>query len=307
MKNECFIVRDLLPLYAEGMTSPETAEFVSAHLAECEACRSELAQTKDSEAPQRDESSAAPLMRIRKTLRRKRIRTAALAVVMALAIFASAFAVLDAPEYLPYSEGLVSVRPTGEGELLLEFGDGVTDFDYSIYPDPDGGERRYCEVEAWTSLWDKWFSGDTGRKSAVIDTAPQHPVTVYYTPNNGGESVTVYGDDGGDGGMIVLPRYALAVYPVLAAAAELVLCLLWLLLKRCDGARRLLRRLIPYPVLYIVAQLIVSGFSESTYSMTRDFLLAVFISLLLYCAVLLVQDLRQMKKEAQALDMPKTE
>ena len=32
MNQECSIVRDLLPLYAERLTSPETAAFVEKHL-----------------------------------------------------------------------------------------------------------------------------------------------------------------------------------------------------------------------------------------------------------------------------------
>ena len=39
MKNECNIVRDILPLYVEDMVSEETAKFVKEHLVECENCR----------------------------------------------------------------------------------------------------------------------------------------------------------------------------------------------------------------------------------------------------------------------------
>ena len=39
MKNECYIVRDILPLYVEDMVSEETAKFVKEHLAECINCR----------------------------------------------------------------------------------------------------------------------------------------------------------------------------------------------------------------------------------------------------------------------------
>ena len=38
MKNECNIVRDLLPLYIENMASPESAQFVEAHLSKCPEC-----------------------------------------------------------------------------------------------------------------------------------------------------------------------------------------------------------------------------------------------------------------------------
>lgn len=42
MKNECKIISDLLPLYAEDIVCEETEEFVKNHLSECEACKKEF-------------------------------------------------------------------------------------------------------------------------------------------------------------------------------------------------------------------------------------------------------------------------
>ena len=42
VKTECSVVRDLLPLYVEDLVSPETARYVTSHLAECPACQKEL-------------------------------------------------------------------------------------------------------------------------------------------------------------------------------------------------------------------------------------------------------------------------
>lgn len=42
MKDECYIVRDLLSLYAEDMLSDETAQFVANHLENCPECKTEL-------------------------------------------------------------------------------------------------------------------------------------------------------------------------------------------------------------------------------------------------------------------------
>ena len=46
MKNECSIVRDLLPLYVENMLSSESADFVNEHLKECHSCLRELESLK---------------------------------------------------------------------------------------------------------------------------------------------------------------------------------------------------------------------------------------------------------------------
>ncbi len=37
--SNCNIVRDLLPLYLDGETSPESSEMVKSHLEECDECR----------------------------------------------------------------------------------------------------------------------------------------------------------------------------------------------------------------------------------------------------------------------------
>ena len=50
MKNECSIVRDLLPLYAEGMLSEDSAAFVKEHLDTCKECRA-LSAGEEPSAP----------------------------------------------------------------------------------------------------------------------------------------------------------------------------------------------------------------------------------------------------------------
>ena len=47
MRNECNIIRDILPLYAEDMVSPDTVSYVEEHLKSCEACRREYEQAKE--------------------------------------------------------------------------------------------------------------------------------------------------------------------------------------------------------------------------------------------------------------------
>lgn len=46
MKNECTIIRDILPLYIDKMVSEDTIAFVEEHLEKCAACRTELEKMK---------------------------------------------------------------------------------------------------------------------------------------------------------------------------------------------------------------------------------------------------------------------
>lgn len=45
---ECDIIADLLPIYLENVTKPETNCFIEEHLAECESCRQNYEWMKDS-------------------------------------------------------------------------------------------------------------------------------------------------------------------------------------------------------------------------------------------------------------------
>lgn len=292
MKNECSIVRDLLPLYAEDMLSPETSEFVAEHLNGCDGCRKEFERTKEPKPTHCDVSDAAPLKLIRKRLYLKRIGTAACAVVLALALFVSAFAVLDAPEYLQYSQGLVTVEEL-DGGLKLSFGKGVTDFDFRTYADPDDPDHLLCSVEAWTSTWDRWLGKSA--KTTVIGTENAESVTVYYTPNNGSDDVLLYGDTNGNEGSVTLPRLTPGYLLILALCAEALLWLLFLVFRKNTAVKPILSYLLPYPVLYVAAQLLVVGISFASYSMPRDFFLSLFISLLLYCGLLLYLGLRRLR------------
>ena len=47
MKNECSIIRDLLPLYVEELVSEETGTYIEEHLRTCAECKTELAKLKE--------------------------------------------------------------------------------------------------------------------------------------------------------------------------------------------------------------------------------------------------------------------
>lgn len=46
MRNECNIIRDILPLYIDEIVSEDTISFVEEHLEKCAACRAELENMK---------------------------------------------------------------------------------------------------------------------------------------------------------------------------------------------------------------------------------------------------------------------
>ena len=90
MKNECSIVRDLLPLYAEGMLSPDTKAFVAEHLQLCPECGREFESMELSAAAPETEDAALPALRALKKKMRKRTLCTVLITVLALSALAGA-------------------------------------------------------------------------------------------------------------------------------------------------------------------------------------------------------------------------
>ncbi len=127
--NECSIVRDLLPLYLEGMLSEETDSFVKAHLSHCPQCAAELAamQTKSgTPADHRGENlaEAAGITTVRKKLRRK---TAAVILVTVLCLSVFAFLISRFPVYHLANMGGVSHFYTARELAMLSYSGSSAD------------------------------------------------------------------------------------------------------------------------------------------------------------------------------------
>ena len=60
MRTECSLVGDLLPLYVEELVSPETAQFIREHLAQCPECQAGLDGMQGGTLPSAIERLVAP-------------------------------------------------------------------------------------------------------------------------------------------------------------------------------------------------------------------------------------------------------
>lgn len=132
MKNECSIIRDILPLYVEDMVSDDTASFVKEHLENCPACQEELAKLKSSagiELVSKDtmlaqENAAAPLKTLKRKLRRKQIITMTVSFLVAAVLIGGAVFVLFSWGVPTSSEGIkveTEIQYSETGYLNQEF------------------------------------------------------------------------------------------------------------------------------------------------------------------------------------------
>lgn len=317
MRKECSIVRDLLPLYVEDMVSADTGEFVKEHLEGCEECRKEyerMKQTKAGEERWKEENrkeeaagraDVAPLVNLKRKLWKKKVQTILCTCLFVIALFVSAFAVLSIPEYFSYKENLFEITENGDESITITFDERVTD--YRCVADAYGGPEevttegvRYYQIEAWTSLWSKWFSKG-GVQSVTIRKADEKEISVYYTSNDGREDVCVYGKPVTSGGVVTLPRLVLGYYFVLAVVCEVVLLGIWLLVRRNAKGKVAIETVLFYPISYCIAHVIIAGYRPTTYSAQRDFMFILFLSILIYGGILLARSVYRERKEIKEL------
>lgn len=321
MNKDCSIVQDLLPLYAEDMLREGTKEYVDGHLAQCEACRAELAALKADVTPA--PVNAQPLRSLKKQLRRKKFTAVLLAVTLALTLATAGFAYLTAPQYLPYNETewmiTRSPRALADGSIMS---DGLSDLSgiesisvnllkpvsgtkVTSTQDPDSGKTVYF-ITAWRTPLDTWCGtfdvSDTGdhaqrEANALLDALGEtesartlftldatNCTAIYYSPNNGQDDVLLCGS--ADGGVISLPRLALGYYALLSFVLLITLGIAFFLCRR-KKIGKVLGHLALIPACYLLGHLLVKGFATTSYQMQRDFSLIVLTAALLYAAALL--------------------
>lgn len=188
MKNDCSIVQDLLPLYAEDMVKPETREFVDGHLADCAACRAELDALRAEETPAAPEMQLAPLRGIERALRRRRLTAVLLTAALVLTLATAGFAYATAPQYMPYGKlewQLTALCKTADGtswivsppngqkkightsRIVITLTSPVSGARVDATTDENGKTLYF--ISAWRTPWDEWF----GKFSAADPTAVQ--------------------------------------------------------------------------------------------------------------------------------------
>lgn len=305
MKNECYIVRDILPLYEEKLLSDETADFVLRHLNECSECREELAQMEKAVVLPKADTDITFLLKVKKTLIAKKVQTILLTVAILLAIAVSVIGFLTAPKYYPYSHELLDITEVDD-LVLISFDEKITGYRLVQESAPDGEQKIY-HIEAWSTIWDNVF-GQRGQQFAVVKLNNADPTIIYYTQNFQGKSVDigdvlVYGKPSSNiGGAISCPGLSLGYLLLFSGALFLVTLAVLVCLRKREKARFWLERIILFPIAYAIGHFCVLRFSTVSYSLVRDFFLIMLIALLIYCALLFALNIFNIKKEIRKME-----
>ena len=311
MKNECSIVCDLLPLYAEDMVSEDTAEFVKEHLGNCPTCRAELEKLRKPVQPVAAQHvpdiDAEPLKRLKKALLMEKVQAILCTAAVLLALMLSGLSFLTAPEYFAYSQELVTVTEGANGEATISFSSEITNYKLQRIADPADKQTVY-HLEVWTCAWDRMFS-KPGAQDVTVKPENGHELLIYFTQfinqSSSNSAVCIYGEIEPDsGGWMALPGLSMGYWLAINIVLLVILGVIWLNLRKKEKPRRLVERLILIPIAYMLGHLCVLGFHTLSYSEWRDAQMILAIGILFYCAMLLalsifysMKELRDMRRD----------
>lgn len=304
MKNECSIVCDLLPLYAEDMVSEDTAEFVKEHLGNCPTCRAELEKLRKPVQPVAAQHvpdiDAEPLKRLKKALLMERVQAILCTAAVLLALMLSGLSFLTAPEYFAYSQELVTVTEGANGEATISFSSEITNYKLQRIADPADKQTVY-HLEVWTCAWDRMFS-KPGAQDVTVKPENGHELLIYFTQfinqSSSNSAVCIYGEIEPDsGGWMALPGLSMGYWLAINIVLLVILGVIWLNLRKKEKPRRRVERLILIPIAYMLGHLCVLGFHTLSYSEWRDAQMILAIGILFYCAMLLALSIFYSRKE----------
>lgn len=281
MKVSCNVIKDLLPLCIENLTSNDSRELVEEHLSSCSACKEEYDKLcKKNDINVND--NLQPLIKLKKMLQRKKMFTILFAVMITLACVMIAIGYLTSPQYIPYSEEVVNVIKENDNNICLRFHDEIDGYDIDKSYTEDGVDYS---ITIWKTVLGRRLRSE-GLSNIIINPEGERVNHIYYVQNNGEEDILIYGVNN-HGGQITLPRLALSMYLLLAIISIIICSLLWILLRKDKKASTVISNIELFPIAYLIGHICVKGLSTTSYSMVHDFYTILLVTIPIYCALLL--------------------
>ena len=277
MKVPCGVIRDLLPLYAENLAGEESKKLVEEHLSECETCQKELANLKGGSIQPVEK---LPFKQVEKSLKKQRLKLAALILCATAAVLLTVFNFLTMPQYLPLEDSGVKITEYEDGTISVSLGGLMTAHSVETHEDDQGGQ--ILDIYTWRTDMDAL----TGSGQAAAYFSLDDISAVYYCVP-GEENQLIWAKDGWEpeGGVATLPRLTLNAYLLIAGGAALLLGICWLIFRKTK-AGPVFAGAFFLPVSYMAAHFLIKGSNSATCTLLRDFLFIILTALALYGACL---------------------
>lgn len=158
MNITCNIIKDLLPLYAEDLVSQDSKALVNDHLCGCDSCRKELEALKQApKVPMEVETTS--LKRVEDAIRKRKMLTAATAMMTLVAVLVTGTIFLMTPVYLTARHAIEGVELREDGALAIDYTSGIMGYGSTSFGSEDD-EFFWCHTTRYDWLRSKLFGPD---------------------------------------------------------------------------------------------------------------------------------------------------
>ena len=262
MKVTCDVIKDLLPLYLEDLASEDSRKLIEGHIETCTNCKVELESMKEfKEIPM--DTNIGPLKKIERKLLKDKVQTIVFTGLLVLAFAILGMAYITAPEYLPYSEDIMSIKGYEDGKVIITFREEVAGYDINRYGDS-------YSLTAWSSLWNKYIQKND-KRSIVLNPEGEEVKSIYYYTTDGEEDILIYGiDPNPGGGQRTLPRLVLGYYLILSILLTVLSGFFLSMFRKNERIRNILEKVFLLPLSYSISHVFIKGFTGVSYSAQRD-------------------------------------
>ena len=168
-KKKCNIIRDMLPLYIDGVVCEDTREWVEKHLAECSQCTEYTEKLRSTPViPVNADTHLQivdELKNLQRMLKKRWFKTALIAAACVLALVIAAFCWLTLKvEVIEYDGSNIAIEESEDGDWLILRYYGKGDVLWTAGTMPETGET---DIVVTQRMWDRYidpiYDGVTGR------------------------------------------------------------------------------------------------------------------------------------------------
>lgn len=285
MKLSCDVIKDLLPLYTEGLTSDDTKILVEKHLETCTDCKKQLESFQKPKIIPMD-INVEPFKNLERKLFKKNIKTITLTIIVVLAIVIIGMSYITSPEYLPYSNNIMSLTEHEDGTIIIKFNEKVAGYDINRYKAEDGRGYDY-HLTTWNTIWNQYIIKNK-TQNIILNSDGEEVGAVYYYFTDGRADHLIYGKNlHKNGGVFTLPRLVLAYYILIAVILAILSGIFLFIFRKEKKKRYVLERILLFPISYIIGHFCIKGFTTSSYSAQRDFFAILLAMVPIYSIFLL--------------------
>lgn len=290
MNVNCDVIRDLLPLYAEGLASESSRKMVENHLESCETCKNELEVLK---TPAHIPQEASGIDSVRREIGRRRALAVCCAVLLLCSILCWTANWLTSPIYLDESV-ITGVTDNGDGTVTVSMdaaAAGRKTFQFEIDP-TEVGETFVI----WTSRWLELNWSEPIPRPFAITRSVTHNGIYLFTGREGEENMLIYENPQKfiNGGVMFLPKLVLNLYFRAALGLGVILMAAALFFRR-EKFAKCLAYLGSLSLCYALCQGLICGFTFTSFFAQQEFAWAVVMTVCLWGAGLCGWKLRSTK------------